>query len=202
MRHGREICDRRYGHVDNAAEEGKQLPGGLQSEKHLAEVVKEYDRHAEANRKQRDPTTTSRVNGPFVHNLPKKKPVYRKVFTFKGIQSTHSVTHRIKEGKVYNNVYPDVTTDSGLVLFLIDVLYGTWRFEEIPISLRRKEKRPASQLQTKSHAKRKAEKIGRRLKKTKRVHKQRKDWEDLEQQGLRTDPKWKWGPWLHLEHNE
>ena len=41
LSHGRDICDRRYAHVDNAAEEGKQLPGGLKSEKHLAEVVKD-----------------------------------------------------------------------------------------------------------------------------------------------------------------
>ena len=115
LRHGREISDRRYAHVDNATEEGKQLYGGLKNESHVAEVVREYDRQAAEMRKTKDPTTVSRINGPFVHNLPKKKPVYRKVFTFKGIQSTHGVTHRISEGKVYNNVFPDVPTDSGLV---------------------------------------------------------------------------------------
>ena len=64
-------------------------------------------------------------------------------------------------------------------------------FEEIPISLRRTEKRPISQLQTKSHAKRKADTIARKLKKTKRVHEQRTQWDELEKKGLKTDPKWK-----------
>ena len=54
LSHGREICDRRYAHVDTAAEEGKQLPGGLKSEKHLAEVVKNYDREAAEMRKPRN----------------------------------------------------------------------------------------------------------------------------------------------------
>ena len=105
----------RYAKVDNAAEEGKQLPGDLKSEKHLAEVVREYDRKAKEMRSVKDKATVSKVNGPFVHNLPKKKPEKRKVFTFKGIQSTHGVTHRIKEKKVYNNIFPDAPTDSGLV---------------------------------------------------------------------------------------
>ena len=40
----------------------------------------------------------------------------RKV-TFKGMQGTHGVTHRIQDRKVYNNMYPDAPTDSGLVYF-------------------------------------------------------------------------------------
>ena len=64
-------------------------------------------------------------------------------------------------------------------------------FEEIPISLRKTEKRPVSQLQTKSHAKRKAYTITRKLKKTKRVHEQRTQWDELEKKGLKPDPKWK-----------
>ena len=119
LSHGREICDRRYAHVDNAAEEGKQLPGGLKSERHLAQVVKDYDSQAAEMRKTRDPSVESKINGPFVHNLPKRKPVKRKVFTFRGIQSTHGVTHHIKEQKVYNDMYPDVPNDSGLVSFCI-----------------------------------------------------------------------------------
>ena len=79
MSHGRDICDRRYAHADNAAEEGKQLPGGLKSEKHLAEVVKD------SNRQPRNASVESKINGPFVHNLQKKKPVNRKVFTFQGM---------------------------------------------------------------------------------------------------------------------
>ena len=83
LSHGREICDRRYAHVDNAAEEGKQLPGGLKSERHLAQVVKDYDRQAAEMRKTRDPSVESKINGPFVHNLPKRKPATRNVFTFR-----------------------------------------------------------------------------------------------------------------------
>ena len=74
-------------------------------------------------RKPRDPSVLSKINGPFVHNLREKKPVKRKVFTFRGIQSTHSVTHRIKEGKVYNNIYPDVPNDSGLVCFSLSSFF-------------------------------------------------------------------------------
>ena len=77
------------------------------------------DREAAEMRKSRNPSVESKISGPFVHNLPKKKPVKRKVFTFKGMQSTHGVTHRIQEGKVYNNIYPDAPTDSGLVFFLL-----------------------------------------------------------------------------------
>ena len=87
------------------------------NERHLAEVVAEYDQRAKEMRVVRDKGTISTVSGPFVHNLPRKKPKNRKVFTFKGIQSTHGVTQRIQEGKVYNNVFPDVPTNSGLVNF-------------------------------------------------------------------------------------
>ena len=82
LSHGRDICDRRYAHVDNAAEERKQLPGGLKSEKHLAEAVKDSDREAAEMRKPRNASVESKINGPFVHYLQKKKPVNHKVFTF------------------------------------------------------------------------------------------------------------------------
>ena len=80
-------------------------------------MVKDYDKLATEMRKSKDPSVESKIDGPFVHNLPKWKPVTgkRKVFTFRGIQSTHSVTHRIQEKKVYNNIYPDIPTNSGLV---------------------------------------------------------------------------------------
>ena len=64
-------------------------------------------------------------------------------------------------------------------------------FEEISISLRKTEKRPVSQLQTKRHAKRKADTIAQKLKKIKRAHEQRTHWDELEKKGLKTDPKWK-----------
>ena len=60
-------------------------------------------------------------------------------------------------------------------------------FEEIPFSLQKTEKRPVSQLQTKSHAKRKADTIAQKLKKTKRVHEQHTHWNELEKKGLKTD---------------
>ena len=134
--HGHEIFDRRCAHVDNAVEEGKQLPGGLKSERHLVDVVKDYDRQAAEMRKPRNTSTVSTINGPFVHNLP---TVYRQVFTVKGIQSTHGVTHRIEEGKVYNNVYPDANeygfgTFVSLVLSVLVCSYA-----EILVSLRKKE---------------------------------------------------------------
>ena len=59
------------------------------------------------------------------------------------------------------------------------------------MSLRKTEKRPVSQIQFKSHAKRKADTITRNLKKTKRVHEQRTHWDELEKKGVKTDPKWK-----------
>ena len=70
----------------------KLLPGGLKSEKHLAEVVKDYDREAAEMRKPRNTSVESKISGPFVHNFRKKKPVNRKVFTFKGMQHTWCYT--------------------------------------------------------------------------------------------------------------
>ena len=89
------------------------------------------------------------------HNLPKKRPLTRKIFTFTGIQSTHSVTHRVAEKKVYNNVYPDVSTDTGL---------GVLSIEVIPMTLRKRVKRPASQLENTIHKKHKIQHIGKWLK--------------------------------------
>ena len=154
-------------HVDNVAEEGKQLPGGLKSERHLAQVVKDYDKLAAEMRKSKDPSVESKINGPFVHNLPKRKPAQR-------IQ------------------YLPRCTDEfwSCILFTLN---SSWylEFEEIPISLRKTEKRPVSQRKTKDHAKRKADTIERKLKKTKRVHEQRTHWDELQKKGLKTDPKWK-----------
>ena len=153
---------------------------------------KYYDSQAAEMRKTRDSSVESKVNGPFVHNLPKRKTVTRRVFTFRGIQSTHGVTHHMKEQKMYNNMYPDVPTNSGLVSSFLSrgsSKFYMLSFEEIPISLWKTEKRPTSQRQTTTHAKRKAETIERRLKKSKRVHEQRTRWGELEKKGLKTDPK-------------
>ena len=103
---------------------GNILPGGLKSEKHLAEVVKDYAREAAEMHKPRNTSVESKINGPFVHNLRIKKPVNRKVFTFKAMQNTHGATHRIQESKVYNNIYPDELI-LGLYTFL---LHSTRRF--------------------------------------------------------------------------
>ena len=97
----------RFNYLTHAAEEGNSCHG----------PVTDYDREAAEMRKPRDTSVEFKINGPFVHNLRKKKPVNRKLFTFKGMQSTHGVTHRIQESKVYNNIYPDAPTDSGLVYF-------------------------------------------------------------------------------------
>ena len=52
---------------------------------------------------------------PIVYNLKVNKSKTRKVFTFKCIQSSQGVTHLRETGLVYNNVYPDVERDSGLI---------------------------------------------------------------------------------------
>ena len=50
----------RFNYLTHAAEEGKQLPGGLKSEKHLAEVVKDYDREAAEMREPRNTSAESK----------------------------------------------------------------------------------------------------------------------------------------------
>ena len=65
----------------------KLLSGRLKSEKHLAEVVKDYDREAAEMRKLRNTSVESNISWHFVHNFRRKKPVNRKVFTFIGKQS-------------------------------------------------------------------------------------------------------------------
>ena len=71
-----------------------------------------------------------------LHNLKIKKPSTRKVFTFKGIQSSKGVTHDRETGLVYNNVYPNVGRKSGLI---------------IPKILVKTEKIPKKQLKTSRH---------------------------------------------------
>ena len=93
------------------------MPRGLKSEKHIVGVVKDYAREAVEMRKSGNTSVEFKISGPFLHNLLKKKCVDRKVFVFQGMQSTHGVTHRIQESKVYNNIYPDAPTDSGFVYF-------------------------------------------------------------------------------------
>ena len=73
---------------------------------------------------------------PILHNLKIKKPSTRKVFTFKGIQSSKGVTHHRETGLVYNNVCPDVNRKTGLI---------------IPKTLVKAEKRPKKQLKTSRH---------------------------------------------------
>ena len=97
---------------------------------------------------------------------------------------------RVAEGKVYNNVYPDVPTNSGLVRKLTLKDSFCCFFKEIPMSLRKTEKRPASQLINKRHKKRKFETLEKRLKKQKRVGEQRDYCVKLQNQGETTDQEW------------
>ena len=93
------------------------MPRGLKSVKHIVGVVKDYAREAVEMRKSGNTSVEFKISGPFLHNLLKKKCESRKMFTFQGMQSTHGVTHRIQENKVYNNIYPDAPIDSGLAHF-------------------------------------------------------------------------------------
>ena len=74
LRHGREISDRRYAHVNNVTEEGKQLYGGLKNESHVAEVVREYDRQAAEMRKTKDPQLCRESMGPLFITFRRKSP--------------------------------------------------------------------------------------------------------------------------------
>ena len=51
---------------------------------------------------------------PIAYNFKVNKLKTRKIFTFKGIQSSKGVIHLRETGLVYNNVYPDREWDSGL----------------------------------------------------------------------------------------
>ena len=96
---------------------------------------------------------------PIVHNLKIKKPKTRKVFTFKGIQSSKGVTHLRETGLVYNNVYPDVDRKSGLIL---------------PKTLVKTEDRPNKQQKTSRHKRKlvaSLEDVEKQLKKPRRVKK-------------------------------
>ena len=99
-------------------------------------------------------------------------------------------TYRVAEGKVYNNVYPDVPTNSGLVRKLTLKDSFCCFFKEISMSLLKTEKRPASQLINKRHKKRKFEHLEKQLSKQKHVGAQREYWAALEKEGKTTDPKW------------
>ena len=108
---------------------------------------------------------------PILHNLKIKKPSTRKVFTFKGIQSSKEVTHDRETGLVYNNVYPDINRMSGLI---------------IPKTLVKTEKRPKKQLKTSHHKRKRVQNLDdveKQLKKPKRVQKQREDWKAQESNG-------------------
>ena len=108
---------------------------------------------------------------PILHNLKIKKSSTRKVFTFKGIQSSKRVTHDHETGLVYNNVYPDVNRKTGLI---------------IPKTLVKTEKRPKKQLKTSRHKRKRVQNLDdveKQLKKPKRVQKQREDWKLQESNG-------------------
>ena len=97
------------------------------------------------------------ILSPIVHNLKIHKSPTRKVFTFRGIQSSKGVTHDREAGLVYNNVYPDVDLKSGLI---------------IPKTLVKTEDRPKSQMKTSRHKRKRIESledVRKKLKKPRRV---------------------------------
>ena len=108
---------------------------------------------------------------PIVYNLKVNKSKTRKVFTFKGIQSSKGVTHLRETGLVYNNVYPDVQRDSGLI---------------IPKSFIKTEPRPKTQQKTSRHKRKRIESLNdaeKKLRKLKRVKAQREEWNATEEKG-------------------
>ena len=191
--HGRGIYDIRFAAIDHALEPIIQSDTGLLGAKQAAEAIKKHDAaifdrakraHDKRNerRVKKGKATQSfeykskdgallTILPPIVHNLPIKKPKTRKVFTFKGIQSSKGVTHDRETDRVYNYVYPDVPRTSGLV---------------IPKSLIKTENRPKTQLKTARHkrvAEEKLENIEKKFRKLKRVKLQREEWEKIELKG-------------------
>ena len=81
---------------------------------------------------------------PIVHNLKINKSPTREVFTFKSIQSSKGVTHLREKGHEYNNIYPDVERDSGLI---------------IPKTLIKTENRPKKQLKISRHKRKQIESL-------------------------------------------
>ena len=80
-------------------------------------------------------------------------------------------SHAPSRDLVYNNVYPDVERDSGLI---------------IPKSLIKTEPRPKTQLKTSRHKRKRIESLNdadKKLRKLKRVKAQRKEWNAIEEKG-------------------
>ena len=112
-------------------------------------------------------TNLSTIEG----NLKVNKSKTRKVFTFKGIQSSKGVTHLRETSLVYTKVYPDVERDSGLI---------------IAKSLIKTETRPKTQLKTSMHKRKRIESLNdaeKKLRKLKRVKAQREEWNAIEEKG-------------------
>ena len=89
----------------------------------------------------------------------------------KGIQSSKGVTHLRETRLVYNNVYPDVERNSGLI---------------IPKTLIKAENRPKKQLKTSTHKQKRIESLNdaeKKLRKLKRVKAQREEWGEIEEKG-------------------
>ena len=193
MSHGRGVYDIRFAAIDHALEPVIQSEEGLLSAKHAAKCIKEHDdfilkqakeKHDKQNEKRlkkgkaAEPFHLRSKDGakltilpPIVHNLKINKSPTRKVFTFKGIQSSKGVTHLRETGLVYNNVYPDVERSSGLI---------------IPKTLIKTENRPKKQLKTSRHKRKRIESLDdaeKKLRKLKRVKTQREEWGEIEEKG-------------------
>ena len=144
VRHGRSFPDVRFAAVDKAVEPGVQEHGGLQNVKHLVETVRKHDkktreRHIREMKRRNERLLKegkmpvkldirskdgfiTEIVGPLILNLPIDKPPKRMVFSFSGIQASKGVTHLRKTGLVYNNVFPDVPRDAGIVAFYLSAL--------------------------------------------------------------------------------
>ena len=109
----------RFNYLTHAAEEGKHLPRGLKSEKHIVGVVKDYAREAVKMRRSGNTSVEFKISGPFLHNLLKKKCVNRKVFTFQGMQSTHGVNIVFRRAKCTITSIQTLLLILGLYTFLL-----------------------------------------------------------------------------------
>jgi len=130
----------------------------------------------------------TRILKSIVLELPLEKPPTRKVFTFKGIQSSCGVS-RVKEtGLIYNNRFPTAELKSGLVCTFDEFDLGSSYFKVIPKSLAHEEPRPRSQIRTTQHRKRRLNSLAdlrKRFKKSERIKHQNEEWEKLEAEGER-----------------
>jgi len=146
MRHGRDFCDIVFSKHDQVFEPANQTNKGLYGAKHAASLVTAHDKlllkeakeaHEKRNKKlekagkqkkpflgiiSADGFITENLE-PIVVDLPSEKPPTRKVFTFKGIQSSCGVSWVKETDQIYNNRFPTAPLKSGLVSILIKTVH-------------------------------------------------------------------------------